>query len=150
MKAYGTQLGCKKADDALGWFKEYYAHYDGMLQSSSQNHISSSPEETRSHRSRRSKLDTYLEDPLAPIRDDFEVLKWWKRNEETYPVLAKMSRDLLAIPLSTVASESTFSIAGMVINKNRSSLNPESVEALICSNDCLRKYISDSDDGDED
>ncbi|KAL6912187.1 hypothetical protein ACP4OV_000992 [Aristida adscensionis] len=139
MKAYGTQLGGKKADDALGWFKEYYAHYDDMLQSSSQNHISSSPEvggsasmlpllfgkgklylefalfkqETRSHRSRRSKLDTYLEDPLAPIRenDDFDVLKWWKRNEETYPVLAKMARDLLAIPLSTVASESTFSIA---------------------------------------
>jgi hypothetical protein len=73
------------------------------------------------------------------------VLKWWKRNVENYPVLAKMARDFLAIPLSSVASESTFSTAGMVIDQHRSSLNPETAEGLICSKDWLKEYLSDGD-----
>jgi hypothetical protein len=43
------------------------------------------------------------------------VLKWWKRNQDQYPILDKMASDFLAIPLYTVASESTFSTAGIII-----------------------------------
>jgi hypothetical protein len=74
-------------------------------------------------------------------------LKWWKRNTENYPVLAKMARDFLAIPLSSVASESTFSTA-MIINQYRSSLNPETAEKLICSKDWLKEYLSEDDNDD--
>ena len=79
----------------------------------------------RPHRSKRSEADTYIDDSLVPLRDgeEFDVLNWWKRNQDQYPVLAKMAHDFLAIPLSTVAFESTFSNAGMVINKYRSSLS---------------------------
>jgi hypothetical protein len=52
-------------------------------------------------------------------------------------MLAKMGRDFLDIPLSTVASESTFSTAGMIIDKYRSSLSLETVKALICAKDWL-------------
>ncbi|CAL4909763.1 unnamed protein product [Urochloa decumbens] len=60
-----------------------------------------------------------------------------------------MARDFLAIPLSTVASESTFSTAGMVIDKYRNSLSSETVEALICAKDWLKGYLSDDDEDDE-
>ncbi|CAO2178468.1 unnamed protein product [Urochloa humidicola] len=57
-----------------------------------------------------------------------------------------MARDFLAIPLSTVASESTFSTAGMVIDKYRNSLSSETVEALICAKDWLKGYLTDDED----
>jgi hypothetical protein len=52
-----------------------------------------------------------------------------------------MAADILAIPISTVASESTFSAGGRVIDEFRSRLNEESIETLICEGDWLRhKY----------
>jgi len=87
---------------------------------------------------------------LVPLREgeEFDVLRWWKRNQDQYPILAKMARDFLAIPLSTVASESIFSTAGMVIDKYRSSLSSETVEALICAKDWLKRLSDDEDDDD--
>jgi hypothetical protein len=49
-----------------------------------------------------------------------------------------------------VASESTFSIASMIIDKHGSSLNPETAEGLICSKDWLKEYLSDDDDDTDD
>jgi hypothetical protein len=48
-----------------------------------------------------------------------------------------MARDILSIPVSTVASESTFSVGGRVIDQFRSSLKLDVVEALVCTRDWL-------------
>ncbi|KAL4291636.1 hypothetical protein GQ457_14G015420 [Hibiscus cannabinus] len=55
-----------------------------------------------------------------------------------YPILMRMARDVLAIPISTVASESAFSTGGHVLDSFRTSLTPRLVEALICTQDWIR------------
>ena len=54
-------------------------------------------------RSERTELDTYLEDPRVTVRlgENFNVLAWWKKNSDAYPILSLMTRDFLAIPVST-------------------------------------------------
>ena len=52
-----------------------------------------------------------------------------------------MSTDILAIPISTVASGTSVSARGRVIDEYQSKLNEESIEALICGEDWFRhKY----------
>jgi hypothetical protein len=90
----------------------------------------------------KSELDRYLEDELVPIQtENFQIIDWWKVAGTRYPVLRKVARDIYAIPVSTVASESAFSTSGRVVSEHRSRLTPEILEALMCSQNWLRnKY----------
>ena len=65
-------------------------------------------------------------------------MDWWKVNATNYPVLAEVARDVLSTLISTVASESAFSTGGRILDPFRSSLSPETVEALICTQNWLR------------
>lgn len=91
-------------------------------------------------------LERYLSDP--PENDDrsFDILTWWKKNCIRYPVLAKMVRDVLATPVSSVASESEFSTGGRILDTYRSSLSPEMAEALICTQNWLKPSFVDFKD----
>ncbi|CAI0394358.1 unnamed protein product [Linum tenue] len=71
-----------------------------------------------------------------------------------YPTISEMARDILIVPISTVASESAFSTGGRVLDSFRTSLSPEVVEALICCEDWIRSSDSElvadgEDEGDE-
>ena len=85
--------------------------------------------------SKKSDLDLYLTKSLLEEDGELDILKWWKSNCERLPILSKMARDILAVPISTVASEYAFSTSGRVLDSFRSSLTPRIVEALICSQD---------------
>ncbi|GAU25736.1 hypothetical protein TSUD_216670 [Trifolium subterraneum] len=82
-------------------------------------------------------LDEALEE-----EGDLDVLIWWKDNCTRYSVLARISREVLAIPVSTVASESAFSTGGRVLDAYRSSLSSTTVEALICTQDWVKKKMT--------
>lgn len=88
----------------------------------------------------KSELDAYLEDPKEKRVEGefFDILLWWRVKSEKYKVLPTMARDILAIPVSTVSSESAFSTSGRVLDQFRSSLGPKTVEALVCAQDWLR------------
>ncbi|PRQ25453.1 putative HAT dimerization domain, ribonuclease H-like domain, hAT-like transposase, RNase-H [Rosa chinensis] len=91
------------------------------------------------------EVDRYLLDPIEkpPKGEKFEfnLLAWWRLNGSKYPNLAAVAKDVLAVQVSTVASESSFNTAKRVIDPHWSSLTPKLVEALIC----LQKWLkSDS------
>jgi hypothetical protein len=48
-----------------------------------------------------------------------------------------MAKDVLAMPASTVPSESAFSTGGRIIDPLRCSLSTDTVEALICAQSWL-------------
>lgn len=88
----------------------------------------------------KSELEKYLtenDDDDETAGANFSVLKWWKVNSPRFPILSLLARDVLAIPISTVASESVFSTGGRVLDAFRSSLTPRVVQALICTQDWL-------------
>ncbi|KAL6192068.1 hypothetical protein ACLB2K_038455 [Fragaria x ananassa] len=86
---------------------------------------------------KKSELEQYLEELLFPRAEPFNVLNWWKINSAKCPTLARMARDILAVPATTVASEATFSVGGRVIDESRASMLPETVEALVTTKDWL-------------
>ena len=83
--------------------------------------------------SKKIDLDIYLSETVIEDDGPFDILRWWKINTDRFPILSILARDVLVVPISTVASESTFSTGGIVLDYFRSSLTPKLVEALICS-----------------
>ena len=55
--------------------------------------------------------------------------------------ISRMTRDILSVPLSTVASESIFSTAKRILDDYRCNLLPETIEAIMCSHDWLKGRI---------
>jgi hAT family C-terminal dimerisation region len=84
--------------------------------------------------SSKSDLEVYV----VEDESSFDVLKWWTQNCSKYPVLSKLARDVFCIPITIVASESTFSAGGQVFDDYRSSLKKDMVEILICAGDWLK------------
>ena len=97
----------------------------------------------------KSEYEKYLHEENEVNRDDFNILKWWKDNAARFPILARMARDVLAVLVSTVASESAFSTSGRILNEFRTSLTPFMVQALVCAQDWLRGSITINIEEDE-
>ncbi|XP_070051072.1 zinc finger BED domain-containing protein RICESLEEPER 2-like isoform X2 [Nicotiana tomentosiformis] len=86
----------------------------------------------------RTELDKYFGEETEDDTKEFDVLLWWKLNSARFPILAEMARDVLAVPVSSVASECAFSTGGRILDSFRSSLTPKLVQALVCLQDWLR------------
>ncbi|WOG89303.1 hypothetical protein DCAR_0208540 [Daucus carota subsp. sativus] len=112
---------------------------DADLEMDFQRHLEA--EETKEN---KSEIDIYLSDGVERgVTDDFDVLLWWKSNSTKFPILSYVAKNVLAMPITTVASESAFSTGGRVIDPFRSSLTPKTAEALICAQDWLRSNTTD-------
>ncbi|GJS05871.1 hypothetical protein Tco_0575177 [Tanacetum coccineum] len=67
----------------------------------------------------------------------FDVLDFWKENETMFPVLSRMTMDIISVQASSVASESAFSTSGRVLSIRRTRLTPASLEMCMCLKDHL-------------
>ncbi|XP_010424381.1 PREDICTED: zinc finger BED domain-containing protein DAYSLEEPER-like [Camelina sativa] len=96
----------------------------------------------------KSPLDTYLDEEVLDIVSfrSLNLIGYWKDNANKFKELALMACDVLSIPITTVASESSFSIGSRVLNKYRSCILPTNVQALICARNWFRRF---QDIGDE-
>lgn len=103
-------------------------------------HVSAKP----SVASGRSEFDIYIEEERLPDDENFDILGWWKANGLKYPIMQKIARDFLAIPISTVASESSFSTSGRILTPHRSKLRSDTLEALMCVQDWLWSDVKGS------
>jgi hypothetical protein len=74
------------------------------------------------------ELEEYLASPDVTDIDDFDLLKWWKAKESTWPALSKMAKQYLAAPASSAGVERVFSAAGKMHSDLRKSMSDESMK----------------------
>jgi hypothetical protein len=154
MKFYGD-LGQFKLDEFLSTVTKLYMSYSAT--SGSQNKVSAPKNLSTGDllmETQDDELDRFLYDTSSTRLDElseleksmgtsllkhsgghFDALIWWKDHKRECPILSQIARDVLVVQISTIASDSSFSVGGGVIDPYRSQLDPEMVEALICTKD---------------
>ncbi|XP_054813399.1 zinc finger BED domain-containing protein RICESLEEPER 2-like [Prosopis cineraria] len=113
-----------KERDTLDRLFEEYSVTVGALDTNTSN--------TSKELDRYLSASTFEDTTIDDDDDDFDILTWWKVNSTKYRVLSLIARDVLAIPVSIITSESNFGTGGRVVDDYRSSLSPKVTEALIC------------------
>lgn len=76
---------------------------------------------------------TSYENMNVQFYDNFDILEWWNINKNQYPLLYKVSCNILATPASSASSERTFSAARGLLNEKRcnTSANNETVNKMM-------------------
>jgi hypothetical protein len=75
-----------------------------------------------------SELTAYLDsDPITCYDLNFDILLWWRDHKLTYPFLSILARDIMSVPISTISSESYFSLSARILEDRRWRLLPEHV-----------------------
>ena len=55
----------------------------------------------------------------ASANTNCHILIWWHEHKLSYLVLSILARDVLTVPVSTISSESAFSLTGRIIEERR-------------------------------
>uniref|UniRef100_A0A914DI61 HAT C-terminal dimerisation domain-containing protein n=1 Tax=Acrobeloides nanus TaxID=290746 RepID=A0A914DI61_9BILA len=101
------------------------------------SHLSSSQNEAKA--AIKAELGHYRHNNDRPSRND-DVFGWWRINKERFPLIAEGARILLSIPATSVSSERTFSMAGLLYaNTFRNRLHARTAEMLILIKANLKK-----------
>jgi len=67
-----------------------------------------------------SELASYLDsDTIICFGNDFDILSWWHEHKLRYHILSILAKDVMHVPVSTISSESCFSLTGRVIEERR-------------------------------
>ena len=82
-------------------------------------------------RSGEEEVDKYLTQKALANNASINVLEYWRRHCECYPLLASLARQILCVPATSVPAERVFSTAGLTITQKRCSLSTDNVDMLI-------------------
>ncbi|KAG0412864.1 hypothetical protein HPB47_009985 [Ixodes persulcatus] len=64
--------------------------------------------------------------------DDLDPLQWWRAQGSLLPELVQIVKRVMCVPATSTPCEHLLSAAGMIVNKQRNSLLPESVDKPLC------------------
>ncbi|KAK1405726.1 hypothetical protein POM88_005331 [Heracleum sosnowskyi] len=88
----------------------------------------------------KSEIEWYLDEPVLPWSNDFDLMSWWRNESPKYPILSKMARDLLAIPFSVVSSNEAFIYRDFrTADETLDALGPVLRNALVCTRSYFQK-----------
>ena len=151
---YAWRKDVDKAVDTLVELYDIYAREMNILPSATPSHKASSSSSTASKiasmifKKQKTSSPSVGASSASVIEDYFhfehrvstghDILQWWRLHVDEYPVLARLAKDILAIPAFTIASESCFSAGRRVISKKRCRLAPQMVRALVYKKDLVR------------
>jgi hypothetical protein len=65
----------------------------------------------------------------------FDNLKWWAENRNKFPIVVLMTKEILVVPISTIAVKQAFSIGRNILSETRTSMARDVVEIQSCLND---------------
>ncbi|XP_065621531.1 zinc finger BED domain-containing protein DAYSLEEPER-like isoform X1 [Quercus suber] len=109
------------------------SRFDGFVNNSSSS--------SKKHGNGRMEFDHFIDKGVLKRSEDFDILAWWKSNGLKYPTLQRIARDILATPVTTVASEVAFSTSGNLLSPHRSRLHPKT---MMCTQNWLWSEINGS------
>ena len=69
-----------------------------------------------------------------PIAREEPPLGWWKENQHRFPLVSRVAKRYLTIPITSTPAEQVFSTAGLTVTRLRSCLTPEHVNMLVYLN----------------
>jgi hypothetical protein len=75
------------------------------------------------------ELEQYLR--VSKIKSDADPLDWWRKNEDLFPTIARIARQILALQASSANVERVFSHAETIINDARTRLSANNVHKLM-------------------
>ena len=76
------------------------------------------------------ELHHYLDDKVLQMKDDFDILSWWKGQNVKYLNLQCIARDLSSIYVFIVASELSFSTCSGLVSFLRSRFHLKIVKVI--------------------
>ena len=75
------------------------------------------------------EIEQFLGLPVA--KHNADPLEWWEKNEQQFPRLAAVARQVLSVQPTSTPSERVFRASGIVFSKKRISLTPDNANKLI-------------------
>ncbi|KAG7558745.1 HAT C-terminal dimerization domain [Arabidopsis thaliana x Arabidopsis arenosa] len=139
-----SQSQSQSQDQGVSDFSERPVLRNGFLYENMENVFNEIVKETGLSNT-SNEVDVYLkenvETPVILKGTEYDLLSWWKVNTGKYPILSLIAKDILAMQVSSVASESAFSTSGRVVSPFRSCLSHYMVEVLMCVEQWLKSEI---------
>ena len=68
-----------------------------------------------------------------------DLLYWWRVHQEQLPLLAHLTRVVMAVPVASSSSERLFSLSGRLVAPARNRLDPTKVETMVMIQENLKK-----------
>ncbi|KAF7348260.1 Reverse transcriptase-RNase H-integrase [Mycena sanguinolenta] len=91
----------------------------------------------------RDEVDLYFGN-ISPVAHDFDdPLGWWKQNQGTLKYMARVARDILAIPGVSVSVERLFSSVKRTLTDSRSSMTAETACVDIVTKEWLKSGLGE-------